>query len=175
MSTSTSSSKASRAPVTIGASLLAQASFAYALRPSYKKTVPTGFDPIAATIFEAVVDACYLVATADGVFDDQERLWFVEVVRRGCEERVTVADIELLVDAMTFALEQEGAARRVEVVACSLPTTEQREETLRFAAATAAASGGVAAAERAVLEALSENFGLPSSALEMALAAVASV
>ena len=49
-------------------------------RPSDEATVPTGFDPVAVALFEAIVEGAFLVAFADGVFDDEERKTFERVV-----------------------------------------------------------------------------------------------
>jgi tellurite resistance protein len=47
-------------------------------------TQPTGFDPEAARLFEAIVESAYLVATADGHFDSAEQVAFQQVVLAGC-------------------------------------------------------------------------------------------
>src|SRR5271165_2110300 len=61
-------------------SILSLAAASYGARPSEDATVPTGFDPLAVALFESIVEGAYLVATADGVFDAEERRVFERVV-----------------------------------------------------------------------------------------------
>ena len=49
-------------------SILSLAAATYGSRPADEATVPTGFDPAACQLFEAIVEGAYLVASADGVF-----------------------------------------------------------------------------------------------------------
>src|SRR5262249_58698851 len=66
-------------------SILSVSAGVYGARPvTDETTIPTGFDPQAAALFEAIVEAAYLVATADGVLDDSEREAFVQVVIEAC-------------------------------------------------------------------------------------------
>src|SRR5690242_2629680 len=65
-------------------SILMLAAASYGARPSDEATVPTGFDPAAAALFEVIVEGAYLVASADGVFDDDERALFERVVTAAC-------------------------------------------------------------------------------------------
>ena len=58
------------APETHAPSILALCAAAYGARPQEEATVPTGFDPHAVALFESIVEGAYLVARADGVFDD---------------------------------------------------------------------------------------------------------
>src|SRR3954463_2402076 len=77
------------APAGVTASILAQAATSYSARPILDEaTVPTGFDPAAAALFEAVVEAAFLVANSDGVFDDTERAAFQSVVEHACGDLV---------------------------------------------------------------------------------------
>jgi hypothetical protein len=58
-------------------SILKLAASSYGFGPAGEEiTVPTGFDPQAAALFEAMVESAYLVATADGEFDAAERSTF---------------------------------------------------------------------------------------------------
>ena len=63
--------QAARAP-----SIMLLAASSYGSRPAEDTTIPTGFDPSAVALFEAIIEAAYLVANADGEFDDAERLVF---------------------------------------------------------------------------------------------------
>src|SRR5262249_56745883 len=61
-------------------SILLLSAAAYGSRPTDESTIPTGFDPFAAALFESIIEGAYLVATADGVFDDEERRTFERIV-----------------------------------------------------------------------------------------------
>src|SRR5689334_7647162 len=65
-------------------SILSLAAASYGARPDDDATVPTGFDPLAVALFESIVEGAYLVASADGVFDDEERRTFERVVVAAC-------------------------------------------------------------------------------------------
>ena len=65
-------------------SILTLAAASYGSRPSDEATVPTGFDPQACALFESIVEGAYLVASADGVIDDEERKTFEKVVTTAC-------------------------------------------------------------------------------------------
>jgi len=82
-------------------SILTQAATAFARRPvGAEATIPTGFDPLAASLFEAVVEAAFLVAKADGVFDDAERRAFEAVVTEACQDTVQPASLHALVNEL---------------------------------------------------------------------------
>lgn len=79
-----SSGSRERVDAGTGNSILSLAANSYSVRPSEDATVPTGFDPQAVALFEAIVEGAYLVATADGVFDAEEHLAFERVVVEAC-------------------------------------------------------------------------------------------
>ena len=68
------------APSGVVASILTVAAGSFGFRSPSDATIPTGFDPNAAALFESIVESAYLVATADNVFDDAEREAFRTVV-----------------------------------------------------------------------------------------------
>src|ERR1039458_8665849 len=78
-------------------SILSITAASYGARPSEDATVPTGFDPLAVALFEAIVEGAYLVATADGVFDDEERRVFERVVLAACGGSVPPPHVSALV------------------------------------------------------------------------------
>ena len=153
-------------------SILAQASSSFALRPTGKPaTIPTGFDPLAAALFECAVEAAYLVATADGEFDAAERETFVAVMQSACDH-VRVPELQALVDDLAEQLSEDGTARRIEVVSSLVQTTEQKREVLRIAALMALASGGIDAMERGILDQLCTGFALTGSVVDEVVAEV---
>ncbi len=164
---------------TVQRSILSQAAEAYARKPSEaESTMQTGFDPQAASLFEAVIEASFLVANADGVFDDSERDTFETVVVQACKNSVQRAEVSALVADLREQLDEDGQQRRIARVALVVHNREHKLEVLRIAALMAHISGGVADSERALLDQLASGFELTpqdvTSALEQARAALAS-
>src|SRR5882672_1979576 len=152
------------------ASILCLAAASYGSRPSEDATVPTGFDPMAAALFEAIVEGAYVVANADGVFDDEERRTFERVVVAACGETVAPAQIAALVADLGDQLEEDGADRRIEMIARTVTKKEHAREILRIAALLAYASEDVSAVEREVLGKLARHCGIDVSEVDTALA-----
>jgi tellurite resistance protein len=132
-------------------------------------TQPTGFDPQAAALFEAVVECSFLVANADGEFDDTERGTFEKVVLAACQGNVTEAQIRALLADFGDLLEEDGLDKRLSMVAKTITKQEHAREVLRIAGLLAAVSAGVSAQERGVLERLADLLGADSEALDQAL------
>jgi tellurite resistance protein len=139
------------APSAGATSILSLAAASYGLRPSEDATVPTGFDPMAMALFEAIVEGAYLVATADAVFDASERRTFERVVVAACGSGVAPEQIAALVSDLGDQLSADGLDRRIEAVARSITKKEHAHEVLRIAALLAQASEDVSAVERDVL------------------------
>ncbi|HVU01550.1 MAG TPA: tellurite resistance TerB family protein [Polyangiaceae bacterium] len=136
-------------------------------------TQPTGFDPQAAALFEAVVEGAYLVANADGEFDDTERSAFQHVVLAACGGSVTESQLRALLADLEDLLAEDGPDKRAQMVARSIGKPEQAREVLRIAALIAQISEGVSDVERKTLERLAAEFRLPDGAVDAALAEVA--
>src|SRR3954467_7063839 len=100
-----------------GRSILTLAAAAYGSRPLDEGTIPTGFDPFAAALFESIVEGAYLVATADGVFDDEERKTFERVVTASCGGAIPQNHIADLVSDLADQLGEDGLDRRVDRLA----------------------------------------------------------
>jgi tellurite resistance protein len=156
-------------------SILSLAAASYGSRPSGDATVPTGFDPVAVALFEALVEGAYLVATADGVFDDQERWVFERVITASCGGAVDSRQIAALVSDLGEQLAEDGLERRIEAMARSVTRAEHAREVLRVAALIAHASDDVSPAERAVLSQIGARCGLAPGDVDAALAAAHSV
>jgi tellurite resistance protein len=149
---------------------LTQAAASYARKPTgAESTIPTGFDPRAASLFEAVVEAAFLVASADGVIDDTERQTFEQVVHEACQNAVQKNDISALVSDLLDQLEEDGVDQRVQMIGGGVHTDEHRREVLRISALMAHISGGVDLSERMVLEKLATGFGLGPQAVDLAI------
>ena len=155
-------------------SILLLAAASYGARPHDEATIPTGFDPQAALLFEAIVEGAYLVASADGVFDDVERSTFERVVAAACGGAVPLGHVSDLLADLDDQLKEDGLDGRVARLAEGLQRPEHAREVLRIAALLAQTSENVSEVERSVLDRLAAAFQLGDGAVESALADVAS-
>ncbi len=134
-----------------------------------------GADPVGGTAaapseFEATVEAAFLVANADGLFDDDERSAFQHVVLQACNHVVPDELVQSLLAELSKRLAADGIEKRASAVARSLTRRDLQLEVLRTAALMAEISGGVAAPERDVLEWLARECFLDSTAVDQAVA-----
>jgi tellurite resistance protein len=156
-------------------SILSVAAGVYSARPVHDEvTIPTGFDPKAAALFEAIVEAAYVVATADGGLDDSEREAFAQVVSEACGGVVDEGHLHDLLCDLRDQLEEDGLDERIASLARAVSKPEQQREVLRIAGLLAHVSGGVSDAERKVLGKLADTFRLDTTELDAALHAVKS-
>ncbi|HEY3252342.1 MAG TPA: tellurite resistance TerB family protein [Polyangiaceae bacterium] len=132
-------------------------------------TQPTGFDPEAARLFEAVVEGAFLVANADDDFDDTEQAAFQHVVVSACAGRVGEQQVSALLADLHDQLGEDGMQKRIEMVARAITREDHAREVLRVSALLAHVSGGVSAVERQVLDKLACEFKLTNAAVEQAL------
>ena len=152
------------------ASILAKAATAYNARPMIDEAAElTGFDPQAAAVFEAVVEAAYLVANADGVFDDEERSAFQSVVATACDNLVQLRQLQALTADFRELLAEDGIEKRARMIARTVSEREHQIEVLRIAALMAHVSGGVSAEEHAVIAELARGFALGADVVAEAL------
>ncbi len=151
-------------------SILMLAAASYGARPSDESTVPTGFDPFAAALFECIVEGAYLVATADGVFDAEEQKTFERIVTAACGGAVPQSHVADLVADLADQLAEDGLACRIERVADALQRKEHAQEVLRIAALIAQVSDEVSGVERSVLEKLASACELDAGEVDRALA-----
>jgi len=156
-------------------SILTVAASVYGSRPEAEETtIPTGFDPQAAALFEAIVEAAYVVSAADGVLDDSEREAFAQVVIEACGGVVDEDQVGALLADLRDHLQEDGLETRIRAIALAVPKADHRLEVLRMAGLLAHVSGGVSGVERGVLEKLAAAFHLEPSEVDAALDAVKS-
>jgi tellurite resistance protein len=164
------------APPGVSASILTQSAKSYGARPIMdESTTPTGFDPAAAALFEAIIEAAFLVANSDGVFDDDERAAFQSVVTIACNGQVQPTQLQALLADLCEQLAEDGIEKRARMVARTIVRRDHQIEVLRIAALMAHISGGVSQHEREVLEHLGRGFDLDAGAVDSALRDAASV
>lgn len=171
--------KVARTPVTLrdqepsqDRSILMLAAASYGARPQDESTIPTGFDPAAAALFESIIEGAYLVATADGVFDEEERKTFERVVTASCGGAIPPNHIADLVSDLQDQLTEDGLDRRVERLTVGIQREEQALEVLRIAALIAMVSEDVSDVERVVLDKIASACKLGEGAVDRALADV---
>jgi tellurite resistance protein len=151
-------------------SILSLAAASYGSRPSGDATVPTGFDPVAVALFEAIVEGAYVAANADGVFDAAERRAFERVVLTACGATVPAQQIVSLVNELADRLREDGIDVRIASVARAATKKDHAREILRIAALLALTSDDVSPLEREVLQRLARQCGLDGGEVETALA-----
>jgi tellurite resistance protein len=158
-----------------GPSILLLAASSYGARPAEDTTIPTGFDPGAVALFEAIIEAAFLVANADGEFDDEERRVFEGILTEACGGAVSPPQIAALIADLGGRLRRDGVARRIASLAAEPSKPEQTREVLRVAAVVGQASHGVSASERDVLAKIAKVRGLAPSDVDAAIAHARSV
>lgn len=150
-------------------SILARAADLYGSKRGTEDTPPTGFDPAAAALFEALVEGAFLVANADGDFDAEERAAFAQVVLSATDHRVSDGQLGTLLRDLDQLLIEDGHDKRVHVVATAVGKLEAQREVLRVAALIGHISGGISAIERRTLDSLAQGFGLHAASVEEAI------
>jgi tellurite resistance protein len=153
-------------------SILTLAAASYGSRPSDEATVPTGFDPQACALFEAIVEGAYLVASADGVIDEQERKTFEKVVTTACGGAVPPQAISALVSDLSDQLSEDGLDARVKAIAEQAHRPEHSREVLRIAALIAQVSENVSDVEMTVLRKIAQACGMAAVDVDRALTEV---
>jgi len=153
-------------------SILATAGARYRIPIDEELTQPTGFDPNAAVLFEAVVESAYLVATADGHFDADERAAFEHVVLAACGGNVSEAQLRALLADLADLRDEDGPEKRVQMVARTITRPDQACEVLRVAALIAEVSEGVSEVERQLLDRMATEFRLEPGAVDRVIADV---
>jgi len=155
-------------------SILVASAASYGSRSDDDLTQPTGFDPEAARLFEALVESAYLVANADGEFDQTEQAAFEHVVLAACDGRVAERQISALLEDLHDQLAEDGVDKRIQMATSGIARQDHAHEVLRVAALLAHVSGGVSDVERSVIERLAQALGLGAGASSSALSDVAS-
>ena len=132
-------------------------------------TQPTGFDSLAARLFEAVVEGAFLVANADSDFDATEQAAFQHVVVAACAGRVAEQQVSALLADLHDQLQEDGMQKRIVMVAQTITREDHAREVLRVSSLLAHVSGGVSSVEREVLDKLAAELKLSNAAVEQAL------
>lgn len=153
--------------------LLATAARYGAPTDDHAVTPPTGFDPDAAALFEAIVESAFLVANADEDFDAAEREVFALVVLEASHRRVSERQVNAIVLDLSTQLAQDGLELRLRHLGSAIARPSDRREALRISALLAHVSAGVSEVERQVLDRLANVWDLEPSSVDEALREVA--
>ena len=100
---------------------------------------------------EAVVEAMFLAATADGEFSPVERAHFLKTVESLTDGRLPTARLAALVAEAGEALEREGRKARLSSVKSRLPDAGVRRVALSLAIQVTAADGIIRTSERELI------------------------
>ena len=136
------------------------APLAHSLR---KGRVPEGGDP--AMLFNAAIEAGYLVAAADGTVDNAELGTLKRAILTLAGDELSAEDLDALIDDLIDLRKSEGEASRCRAVGELLGAHKSADEGLYLAAAIAYASNGLDRKELAVLEHIAHAAGMSQAAL----------
>lgn len=154
----------------VKSSILTTAGELYGTRPAMEDmTPPTGFDPAAAALFEALVEGAFLVANADGVFDDDEKRAFEAVVLNATKQQINPGQLAALLADLGEQLAEDGAEKRIACVAATIQKPEHQLEVLRVSALIGHISGGVSDVERDAMLQLARAFNRGEADVETAI------
>jgi tellurite resistance protein len=111
-------------------------------------------------VFRAAVEAGYLVATADGTFDETERETLVKAIEILSVGAVIEWEVDTLLDECEVHSRKDGPAKRAQVVGAELKKLGSAEPGLLLAAAVARATKKVDKKEAETLKAVGVAAGL---------------
>ncbi|HEY3254788.1 MAG TPA: hypothetical protein VGJ91_12600 [Polyangiaceae bacterium] len=100
---------------------------------------------------EALVEAMFLAASADGEFSPVERAHFLKTAESLTDGRLATARLAKLVAEAGEALEREGRAARLLSVKSRLPDAGARKVALSLAIQVTAADGIIRTSERELI------------------------
>lgn len=118
-----------------------------------------------ALLFNAIVEAGYLVAAADGQVDDTELATLKNAVQIISDGDISADEIDTLVEDLIDLRRSEGETARCKAVGQSLADSKAAEEGLYLAAAIAYVSAGLDERELAVMEHIASAARLSTASL----------
>jgi tellurite resistance protein len=107
----------------------------------------------------ALVEAAYIVASADGNYTSTESERLVGRVAALTENKFSDDQLASMANAAASKVSAEGLQARAQAIADALPDAELRRATLLVASAVAWLDGGVGQKEGLALQALARAFG----------------
>jgi tellurite resistance protein len=117
---------------------------------------------------EALVEAMFLAATADGEFAPEESLQFAATAAALADKKLSPDAIHHLVGKLSLLVRAEGRVKRLEAIKARLPEGKPRETAVILAAAITMSDGEVQGAENDYVADLAEALGVaPERAVEL--------
>ena len=117
---------------------------------------------------EALVEAMFLAATADGDFAPEESLQFAATIEALTDRQLVGEGLVALVERLSALLKAEGRQKRLESIAARVPAGKGRETALILAAAITASDGHVEEEENDLVADLAEALEIePGRAIEL--------
>ena len=117
---------------------------------------------------DALIEAMFLAATADGEFSPEESLQFVATIEALSDRKLQGDALMRLVGTLAERLRVDGRPARLAAVAERLPAGKGRETALILAAAITASDGEVRGSENDLVADLAEALGVaPDRAIEL--------
>jgi tellurite resistance protein len=129
-------------------------------------------DEAAGKYFSAIVEACFLVAAADGLAA-QESGAVTELIRFATGEVLSHERADELFESYEQLLRTQGLEARLDAVAERLDDFLAREECMSFAALIAVADGELSEREVVALMALAKRFDFSAGEVQLAVQKVA--
>jgi hypothetical protein len=111
-------------------------------------------------VFRAAIEAGYLVASADGVFDDAERTTLVKAIEILSVGSVIEWEVETLIDECESRAEKQGPILRARAVGEELKRLGSVEAGILIAGAVARATKKLDKKEAEVLKAVGAGAGI---------------
>lgn len=109
---------------------------------------------------DALIEAMFLAATADGEFAAEEALQFTATVEALADRAISRESLAQRLEQLRALLRKEGRPARIASVAARLPAGKGRETALILAAAITASDGVVVGEENDLLADLVDALGI---------------
>lgn len=117
---------------------------------------------------EALVEAMFLAATADGEFAPEESMQFTATIGALTDKKLDPDTVSRLIGKLSQQLKTEGRQARLASIAARLPLGKARETAVILAAAITASDGEVKSSENDLVADLADALGVdPGRAVEL--------
>ena len=117
---------------------------------------------------EALVEAMFLAATADGEFAPEEGLQFAATIAALTDKKLDPDAVYRLIGKLSTLLKAEGRNERLAAIASRLPAGKPRETAIILAASITASDGEVQGSENDLIADMAEALGVdPGRAIEL--------
>ena len=125
-------------------------------------------DDLGSPKVEALVEAMFLAATADGEFAPEEGLQFSATISALTDKKLDPDAIHRLIGSLAILLRTEGRNERLKAIASRLPAGKPRETAVILAASITASDGEVQGSENDLIADMAEALGVePGRAIEL--------